>query len=67
MDLGQFGIARETSEVSYLNMRELVDTKFTGFQKQVHLSDIVYGQITLPAYCWPVIDSPAMQRLKGIH
>ena len=34
--------------------------------KQMQLHDIVYGTITLPSYCWPFVNQPAMQRLKNI-
>jgi HD superfamily phosphohydrolase len=35
--------------------------------KTVQLSDIVYDFIRLPGYCWMIIDTPEMQRLKDIH
>lgn len=38
-----------------------------SFSKPVSILDILYGQISLPQYCWMFVDSPAMQRLKYLN
>jgi len=34
--------------------------------KSIDMSDIIYGSINLPVYCFPWVDHPIMQRLKNI-
>ena len=38
-----------------------------SYLKVTTILDIVYGQISLPQYCWMFIDSPSIQRLKYLH
>ena len=51
---------------SYVQLRDEFHEEGSLCLKAQTINDIVYGQITLPRYCWPFINQPAMQRLKGL-
>ena len=51
---------------SYVQLRDYQAEEMALGLKAQTINDIIYGPITLPRYCWPFINQPAMQRLKNL-